>query len=202
MSYTERLIIEKLYNSGHSRKEIASIIECHLDTIYREIRRGLYDHMKTDLTFSKRYSADIAQHDYDYKASIKGAPLKIGKDHALANWIEHKIADERYSPAAAFADCKGMEFDLKGNRRTTVYYCHPYTSCERGSNERQNRIIRRFFPKGESLSKVTNADAQKAADWINNLPRKKFGFRSSADLFREACLSESIALPSFVKNLS
>ena len=31
---------------------------------------------------------------------------------------------------------------------TLVFYTHPYTSCEKGTNERHNGIIRRFIPKG------------------------------------------------------
>lgn len=42
-----------------------------------------------------------------------------------------------------FADCEGIEKkNKKGKKRTEVYYCHPYCSAERGSNENQNRMIR------------------------------------------------------------
>lgn len=42
-----------------------------------------------------------------------------------------------------FADFEGMEKAArrKGSR-VKLYYCHPYSSCERGSNENQNRMIR------------------------------------------------------------
>ena len=79
-----------------------------------------------------------------------------------------------------FQDCKGME----RNGRTTVYYCHPYTSCERGSNECANRIIRRFFPKGQSFEKCTSKDCQKAEDFMNNLPRRILGYATPNELFQ------------------
>ena len=46
-----------------------------------------------------------------------------------------------------FADVEGMERSClhKGKKRTTVYYCHPYCSSERGSNEKQNGMLRRRF---------------------------------------------------------
>ena len=78
-----------------------------------------------------------------------------------------------------------MEHDKHGNRRLTVYYCHPFSSCERGSNERNNRIIRRFFPKGKSMTSVTQADCNKAAAAINSMPRKILGYRTAADLFEQ-----------------
>ena len=43
------------------------------------------------------YSADVAQADYDRKATLKGPGLKIGNDHALAKHIEQKNLQEKYS---------------------------------------------------------------------------------------------------------
>ena len=82
-----------------------------------------------------------------------------------------------------FQDCHGMEHDRNGCKRTTVYYCHPYSSWERGSNERNNRIIRRYFPKGKSLAKVTQKDCDKAAALINAMPRKILNYSTAVELF-------------------
>lgn len=91
-----------------------------------------------------------------------------------------------------FADCAGMEKSCrrKGNR-TKIYYCHPYSSYERGSNENVNRMIRRWFPKGTDFRKVTAKAIQKVEDWINNYPREILGFRTSEAVFQEgvACLT-------------
>lgn len=84
-----------------------------------------------------------------------------------------------------FQDCYGMEHDKHGNRRLTVYYCHPYCSCERGSNERANRIIRRFFPKGVSFAKYTSKHCHAAENWMNNLPRKILDYSTPAELFQQ-----------------
>lgn len=91
-----------------------------------------------------------------------------------------------------FADCAGMEKSCrrKGNR-TKIYYCHPYSSYERGSNENVNRMIRRWFPKGTDFRKVTAKAIQKVEDWINNYPREILGFRTAEAVFQEgvACLT-------------
>ena len=84
-----------------------------------------------------------------------------------------------------FQDCRGMEYDSKGNKRTQLYYCHPYASCERGTNERHNRIIRRFLKKGHSMAKVTQKECYGISEWMNNYPRKILGWRTPADLFQE-----------------
>lgn len=73
--------------------------------------------------------------------------------------------------------------------RTKVYYCHPYSSFERGSNEVQNGMIRRKHPKGTDFSKVTEAEIAATESWINNYPRKILGYMSSEIVYRE-CLRE------------
>lgn len=73
--------------------------------------------------------------------------------------------------------------------RTRVYFCHPYSSWERGSNENQNIMIRRKHPKGTDFAKVSKAEIAATERWINNYPRKIFGYMSSEIMFRE-CLRE------------
>lgn len=82
----------------------------------------------------------------------------------------------------------GSEFaDYHGIKRYTgeVYYCHPYTSCERGTNENINRMIRWRYPKGTSFKKITNKACQELADWINNYPRSIFGFGTAQEEFNK-----------------
>lgn len=88
-----------------------------------------------------------------------------------------------------FQSCDDMEKSLRARLpRTKIYYCHPYSAYERGSNENMNRIIRRFFPKGTNFDNVTAAEVAAAEEWMNNYPRRVLGWRSSASLYRE-CLA-------------
>lgn len=80
-----------------------------------------------------------------------------------------------------FADYPGMIRSIHGGQRTEIYYCHPYTSCERGSNENCNRIIRRWVPKGQDISQYTTRYVRRVQDWINNYPRSVLGFSSAAE---------------------
>ena len=63
---------------------------------------------------------------------------------------------------------------VKG-RRFKMYFAHPYSSWERGSNENANGIIRRFFPKGTNFSNVSPAKIQAVEDWMNDYPRRILG---------------------------
>ncbi len=84
-----------------------------------------------------------------------------------------------------FSDCHSMERSIRGGKRTMIYYCHPYSSWERGSNENQNGMIRRPFPKGTNFNNVTNKRIAQAEEWLNHYPREMFGYRCSADVFAE-----------------
>jgi IS30 family transposase len=75
-----------------------------------------------------------------------------------------------------FLDSNGMKMALQCGE---VYYAHPYSSWERGSNENGNRILRRFIPKGTDIGKITAKQLQQIEDWVNNYPRKILGYQSA-----------------------
>lgn len=65
--------------------------------------------------------------------------------------------------------------------RTKIYYCHPYSSWERGSNENCNKLIRRFIPKGAIMEDYSKEDIRHIEKWVNNYPRKLLGGLSSME---------------------
>jgi IS30 family transposase len=102
-----------------------------------------------------------------------------------------------------FANSRRLERDKSGRRRTYCFYCHPYTSCERGSNENNNRLIRRWFRKGQSLRNVTQGDAVRVARWMNNYPRAILGWKTATENFISCCEAEGIKIsPYFSQFLS
>jgi IS30 family transposase len=75
-----------------------------------------------------------------------------------------------------FLDGEGIKKAAKCNE---IYYAHPYSSWERGSNENSNRILRRFIPKGTDIGKLSPFDIKRIEDWVNNYPRKILGYKSA-----------------------
>uniref|UniRef100_UPI000B027FA3 IS30 family transposase n=1 Tax=Bacillus smithii TaxID=1479 RepID=UPI000B027FA3 len=67
---------------------------------------------------------------------------------------------------------------------TEVYFTHPYTSCERGTNERHNGLIRRFIPKGRPISSVADETITYVENWCNHLPRKILNYRTPEECFQ------------------
>lgn len=84
-----------------------------------------------------------------------------------------------------FSDYSGIEKSVYGGNRTKLYYCHPYSSWERGTNENTNRMVRRQAPKGTSFENISEEDVQQIEDWVNKYPRKIFGYVTAAELFDE-----------------
>ena len=114
ISFNDRLKIEVLRKAGHTPKEIAEILHFHISTIYRELKRGQFEALNSDLTTEIRYSPDIAQEYMNGVLSAKGADLKIGNEKEFADRIEEIIINEGYSPAAALAKAKeeGIDFTV------------------------------------------------------------------------------------------
>lgn len=105
-----------------------------------------------------------------FRAIFKSITFDNGTEFAAAEELERSCVNKRLP-------------------RTKVYFCHPYSSWERGTNENTNGMIRRRFPKGTNFAAVTNAQIEQAENWINNYPRKILGYKSSEIVFRE-CLRE------------
>jgi IS30 family transposase len=78
-----------------------------------------------------------------------------------------------------FLDSEGIK---KAAKCEEVYYAHPYSSWERGSNENGNRILRRFVPKGSDLNTLSESQLQKYEDWVNNYPRKILGYKTANEM--------------------
>jgi len=64
-----------------------------------------------------------------------------------------------------------------------TYFCDPYCSGQRGTNENTNGLIRQYFPKGTDFRQVTDAKLRKVVEKLNDRPRKRLGYRTPAQVF-------------------
>jgi hypothetical protein len=64
-----------------------------------------------------------------------------------------------------------------------VYFARPYHSWERGTNENTNGLLREYFPKGTSLTDLTQEDVDNAVHLLNTRPRKRLGYRTPEEVF-------------------
>jgi transposase, IS30 family len=69
------------------------------------------------------------------------------------------------------------------NTGMIIYFAHPYSSWERGTNENFNGLLRQFFPKKSSFTKITQGDIDRAIRLINNRPRKRLNYKTPTEMF-------------------
>lgn len=64
-----------------------------------------------------------------------------------------------------------------------VYFAHPQSPWERGTNENTNGLVRQYFPKGTDFHKVTRKQIKKVQDLLNDRPRKTLDFQTPYEVF-------------------
>ncbi len=74
-----------------------------------------------------------------------------------------------------------------------VYFAHPRSPWERGTNENTNGLIRQFFPKGTDFNKVSRYEVKKVQDLLNGRPRAALGFQKPYEVFNQL-INSAVAL--------
>ena len=101
--------------------------------------------------------------------------------------IRSQYSEHRDTIFKTITTDNGSEFstlsELEDLSKTLVYFAHSYTSCEKGSVERHNGLIRRFIPKGKRIDSYSDEQISQIETWCNSLPRKLLGYRTPDDLF-------------------
>ena len=75
---------------------------------------------------------------------------------------------------------------IRSYLREGVFFAHPGSPWQRGTNENTNGLLRQYFPKRTSLSAHTPTELQAVEERLNNRPRKTLGWRAPAEIFRQA----------------
>lgn len=111
---------------------------------------------------------------------------RIERRTGVKNFRE-KFKTIKTDNGSEFLNYEGIEKSYIGSnkKRTKQYFANAYSSWQRGSNENQNKLIRRFLKKGSSFKDLTRASVKKIERWMNNYPRKMFGFRNPNDIYEE-----------------
>jgi IS30 family transposase len=118
--------------------------------------------------------------------------------------IVHLKAKDAQSVRKAYADAlqklpqtlvKSLTYDqgkeMSDHKRFTidtgikVYFAHPSSPWERGTNENTNGLIRQFFPKGTDFAEITHLEVKRVQNLLNNRPRKILEYRTPNEVFNQ-----------------
>ena len=103
-------------------------------------------------------------------------------------WFKNIIGDDTFSKITEILlTDNGKEFNnidkiMSVCSTTNLYYCHPYSSCEKGSIENNHEFIRRVIPKGVSLKPYTQKELNLLCSHINSLYRNSLEGKCPFDL--------------------
>ncbi len=67
--------------------------------------------------------------------------------------------------------------------KIVVYFAHPQSPWERGTNENTNGLIRQYFPKGTDFTNVSRREIKRVQDLLNGRPRKALDYLMPFEVF-------------------
>jgi IS30 family transposase len=127
--------------------------------------------------------ATIVERKIRYTYIIK---LKDRKSRTVRKGLAKELNQLNSNFRKTFTYDNGLEMaehkELTKQTGMRVYFAHPYSAWERGTNENTNGLIRRYFPKGTNFNKVTEAQLKVVQDKLNNRPRKILGYKTPDEL--------------------
>ena len=143
---------------------------------------------RSTLTERKTREEIIIKLEQGTQEAVKAAMDALEMKHGAC--FKMKFKSITFDNGVEFLGWKLLEISILElvERRTTIYFAHAYSSWERGTNENQNRMIRRFIPKGTNILDVSEKEIQWIQDWMNNYPRKILGYKTANQMALE-CLS-------------
>lgn len=100
---------------------------------------------------------------------------------AFISLFEYILTDR----GSEFGDPDVLETGIEGIQRTSIYYCDPMRSGQKGGIEQAHTKLREILPKGSSFEYLTQWDLNLAMRHINSTPRESLGGRTPYDVALE-----------------
>ena len=153
-------------------------------------RSRLGDWESDTLCGPSREGAGIATHVERKTRYLVAAKLDHGKAAEYNQKTIQAFRALQGVPVHTMTVDHGMEFasfkELEKSLPTAVYFAQPYHAWERGLNENTNGLLRQYFPKGKSLSDISQEELNEVEKQLNHRPRKCLGYRTPAEALAQA----------------
>ncbi len=172
-----------------NKKKLGTSIEERSSSIES---REEFGHWEIDTVIGEKSNNDNVLLTIAERKTRKFIVRKIADKSALAVMAEldkiRKECGEYFSTVfKTITSDNGSEFaslsNIENETDTTIYFTHPYSSFEKGTNERHNGLIRRFLPKGTRMANCSIDTIAFVENWCNTLPRKILDYQTPDELF-------------------
>lgn len=179
----------KIHRIRKNKKKLGRSIEQRPQEVNK---RDVFGHWECDLVLGHKTKDDEVLLTLSERMSREFLIIKIPDKTAASVMNAFKSLRKQYSEhwndifktittdnGSEFADLSQLE-DIS---KSLVYYAHPYTSCDKGTVERHNGLIRRFIPKGDYIHNYSLQQIIDIETWCNSLPRKILVYHTPDEIF-------------------
>lgn len=143
-------------------------------------------HLEIDSIVGKRNEYDSIISIVDRCSRMMWLIKANFKNEYYINDLIYKYLIENDITVRSITTDNGLEFKALGiaakRLGVKIYKCDPYCSFQRGTNERMNALVRRFFPKGKSFVRLEQQYLDDVVFKINSMPRKIFDFKTPYEI--------------------
>lgn len=91
-----------------------------------------------------------------------------------------------------FGDPDALETGINEMQRSSIYYCDPMRSGQKGALEQAHALLRMVLPKGTSFEFLTQWDVNLIVNHINSTPRESLGGRTPYSVALETLGEETL----------
>ncbi|WP_047021653.1 IS30 family transposase [Levilactobacillus brevis] len=172
-------------NHRHARlnkKRLGQSIEDRPAVVRKRQELG---HWEGDLVKAKRVESEPALMTLTERVSRMEIIVKLPDYRAetCRQALQDTIDDYGAENFRTITFDNGSEFaSLNQVQGTGIYFAHPYSPWERGTNENVNGQLRELFPKGHSFKNLSLVDLQLVQDTLNHRPRRCLSYSCPADV--------------------
>lgn len=140
-------------------------------------------HLERDLVIGKNHHKAVMT-VVDRKSRFTKLVLLEGKSAVIVGKKTEAVL--KAIPSKTMTNDRGLEF--ADHEKTTaesginIYFCDPYSSQQRGTNENTNGLLRQYLPKGSDFSDLTDLCLMKIENEMNSRPRKCLDWRTPYEI--------------------
>jgi IS30 family transposase len=151
-------------------------------------QRLVAGHWEGDLMIGPRQGScigTIVERKTRYAILVK---LPNKKSETVTNAFARKLNTFEESLRITMTYDNGTEMayhkSLTDQTGMSIYFAHPYSSWERGTNENTNGLVRRYYPKKTDFNTITEDQLERLQNRLNNRPRKVLGYYTANEMLQ------------------